>query len=58
MPQIFKPQDLIFQEDFERIDKFGIQTVIPRLSKVVDSKHLVFNLRLLTSGQYSFPYHY
>lgn len=58
MPKIFKQQDLIFQEDSDTIDKFRIQTVIPRLSKVVDSKHLIFDLRLLTSGQYSFPYHF
>lgn len=58
MPKIFKQQDLIFQEDSDTIDKFRISTVIPRLSKVVDSKHLVFDLRLLTSGQYSFPYHF
>jgi len=58
MPKIFKQQDLIFQEDSGTIDKFRIQTVIPRLSKAVDSKHLVFDLRLLTSGQYSFPYHF
>ena len=58
MPRIFKQQDLSFQEDSETIDKFRIQTVIPRLSKIVDSKHLVFDLRLLTSGQYSFPYHF
>ena len=58
MPKIFKQQDLIFKEDSGTIDKFRIQTIIPRLSKVVDSKHLVFDLRLLTSGQYSFPYHF
>jgi len=58
MPKIFKQQDLSFQDDSETIDKFRLQTVIPRLSRIVDSKHLVFDLRLLPCGQYSFPYHF
>lgn len=58
MPTIFNPKDLSFTENPDAIDKFKIQTVIPRLSKTVDSKHLVFDLRLLNPGQHSFPYHF
>lgn len=58
MPKIFEQKNLNFQEDPETIDKFKLQTVIPRLSKVVDSKHMVFDLRLLAPEQYSFPYHF
>ena len=58
MPKIFKQPDLSFQEDSDSIDNFRLQTVMPRLYKIMDSKHLVFDFRLLTSGQYSFPYHF
>jgi uncharacterized cupin superfamily protein len=58
MPKIIKQPDLSFQEDSDSIENFRLQTVMPRLHKIVDSKHLVFDFRLLPSGQYSFPYHF
>jgi uncharacterized cupin superfamily protein len=58
MPTIFQQSDLKFQEDTDSIDKFRIQTAIPRLSKLVGSKHLVFDVRVLPQGEYSFPYHF
>jgi uncharacterized cupin superfamily protein len=58
MPKIFKQQDVKFKEDSDSIDKFKIQMAFPRLSSTVDSKHLIFDLRLLNPGQYSFPYHF
>lgn len=58
MPKIFKQDSLNFEEDSGAIDKFKLHTVMPRLSQIVDSKHMVFDLRLLNPGQYSFPYHF
>ena len=58
MPKIFTTKEMKFQEDSTSIEKFKIQTAIPRLYKEVDSKHLVFDVRLLPPGQYSFPYHF
>lgn len=58
MPKIFKQEDVSFQEDANAIDNFRLQTVMPRLSKIVDSKHLVFDYRTLPPEQYSFPYHF
>jgi len=58
MPKIFKQTDLSFQEDSDSIDNFRLQTVMPRLYKIVDSKHLVFDFRALPPEQYSFPYHF
>jgi len=58
MPKIFKQTDLSFQEDSDSVDNYRIQTVMPRLYKIVDSKHLVFDYRTLPPEQYSFPFHF
>ena len=58
MPKILKKTDLYFQEDSDSIDNFRLQTVMPRLYKIVDSKHLVFDFRELPPEQYSFPFHF
>jgi uncharacterized cupin superfamily protein len=33
-------------------------TASPRLASVVNSRNLIFDLRLLNPGQFSFPYHF
>jgi len=37
---------------------FGLQTVLPNLCKQAGAKNLIFDIRTLPSGEYSFPYHY
>jgi uncharacterized cupin superfamily protein len=49
---------MIFKEETDSPDPFKIQTAFPELSALSDSKHLVFDIRLLNPGQYSFPYHF
>ena len=58
MPTIFKTKDLKFKEDQSSIENFRIQTALPRLSTVVKSEHMIFDVRLLNPGQFSFPYHF
>jgi hypothetical protein len=42
----------------EEGSQYDLLTLWPRLSKIIDSKHFVFDLRKLDSGKYSFPYHF
>jgi uncharacterized cupin superfamily protein len=58
MPTIFKSDELKFKEDQPSIENFKIQTADPRLSKIVKSEHLIFDIRLLNPDQFSFPYHF
>lgn len=58
MSIIFRNKDLQFEQDKSVIENFKIQTANPRLSKVVDSKQLVFDIRLLKPEQFSFPFHF
>jgi len=58
MPTIIKPNELEFKVDENSLPQFQLQTLIPRLHKIVDSKHLIFDIRLLEPGKYSFPYHF
>jgi uncharacterized cupin superfamily protein len=58
MATIFKRDQIEFKEDPNKIDNFRLFSASPRLSNVVNSKNLVFDLRMLNPGQYSFPYHF
>ena len=58
MPTIFTIEDLKFKEDPLSVDNFKILTAHPRLSKVAESEHLIFDIRLLNPDQFSFPYHF
>lgn len=58
MATIFKSEKIEFKEDQKVIDNYRLFTAVPRLSKVVDSKNLYFDLRMLNPGQFSFPYHF
>lgn len=58
MPTIINPDDSEYKNDPSALEQFDLLTLSPRLSKIVDSKHFVFDLRKLHSGKYSFPYHY
>jgi uncharacterized cupin superfamily protein len=58
MATIFKNDKIEFKEDPNKIDNYRLFTASPRLASVVNSSNLIFDLRLLNPGQYSFPYHF
>jgi len=58
MATIFKNETLDFKEDPGKIDNFRLFSATPRLSAAVKSKNLVFDMRQLNPGQFSFPYHF
>ena len=58
MATIFKNDKIEFKADINKIDNFRLFTASPRLSTTANSKNLIFDLRLLNPGQFSFPYHF
>jgi uncharacterized cupin superfamily protein len=58
MPTIINPDDSEYKNDSSALEQFDLLTLSPRLSRIVDSKHFVFDLRKLDTGKYSFPYHF
>jgi len=58
MPTIIKPEELEFRNDPNALPHFDILTLTPRLTKIVGSKHFIFDIRKLEPGKYSFPYHF
>jgi uncharacterized cupin superfamily protein len=58
MATIFRHDKIEFKEDTDKIDNFRLFTASPRLATVAGSKNLIFDLRLLNPGQFSFPYHF
>lgn len=58
MATIIKPNELEFKADHSALTQFDLKTLSPRLSTIVNSKHFMFDIRLLEPGKYSFPYHF
>ena len=58
MPTFIKPSALEYQNNPSDPAPFGLLTLTPRLSKITSSKQLIFDLRQLNPGKYSFPYHF
>jgi uncharacterized cupin superfamily protein len=58
MPTIIKPENFEFRSDSTSLEDFGLKTLIPRLGAISESKHLVFDIRQLDPGKFSFPYHF
>ncbi len=58
MPTFINPDEFEFKADPKALKSFGLLTLFPRLSKIVDSKHFAFDLRKLNPENYSFPYHF
>lgn len=58
MATVFESKDIEFKEDPYKIDHYRLFTSSPRFSSMVNSKNLIFDLRLLNPEQFSFPYHY
>ena len=58
MATIIHPEELEFSSNPSALTRFDLHTITPRLSKVTDAKQLIFDIRKLDPGKYSFPYHY
>jgi uncharacterized cupin superfamily protein len=58
MPTIFKPGQFEFKQGPFNKPPFSLLTLMPNLCKQADARHLVFDIRKLPPGGYSFPYHY
>jgi len=58
MPTIINPDSLDFKVNPDTLTDFNFKTLVPRLSGICNSKHLVFDMRQLEPGMYSFPYHF
>ena len=58
MPTIINPAELEFETNPNSLEAFDLLTITPRLSKLSDSQHLIFDIRKLNPGKFSFPYHY
>ena len=58
MATLFKHDQIEFKEDPGKIDHYHLFTATPRLGTVAKSKNLIFDLRLLNPGQFSFPFHF
>jgi uncharacterized cupin superfamily protein len=58
MPYIIQPDKLEFVQGEAPLDLFNWHTAVPRLSEMVKSKNLIFDIRSLDPGKYSYPYHF
>ena len=58
MPTIINPENLEYKKDPSAMNQFDLLTLSPRLSKITNSRHFIFDLRKLEAGKYSFPYHF
>jgi len=57
MANIFNDKNITYSLRQSPVPEFAWHTS-EKLSEVVRSKHLVFNMRSLDPGKYSFPYHF
>lgn len=58
MATLFRKQNIEYKEDPKTIEHFRLFTATPRLSQLVDSNNLMFDMRQLNPDEYSFPYHF
>ncbi len=58
MATLIRKDQIEFKEDSGKIENYRLFTASPRLSALVGSKNLFFDLRLLNPEQFSFPYHF
>ena len=58
MPTIINPDELQFVESKSILSEFKWHSCIPRLAEYTGSKHLIFDIRSLDPGKYSYPYHF
>jgi uncharacterized cupin superfamily protein len=57
MAYIFKKDDMTFELNQSPIPEFAWHSS-PKLSELVHSKHLHFDIKQLDPGKYSYPYHF
>ena len=57
MAHIFRSDNTIFELKKSPIEEFAWHTS-PKLSEIVQSKHLHFDMRQLDPDKYSYPYHF
>lgn len=57
MAHIFRNKDITYELKDSPIPEFAWHTS-PKLSELVQSKHLHFDIRRLDPGKYSYPYHF
>ena len=58
MATVFKSEHREFKEDANKIDNYRILSDITRLKKGIKPQNLNFDIRQLSPGQYSAPYHF
>jgi uncharacterized cupin superfamily protein len=58
MATFIKPSELKFTSNPVAPPQFDLLTLTPRLTKIADAKQLIFDVRQLNPGKYSFPYHF
>jgi uncharacterized cupin superfamily protein len=58
MATIINPEEFEFGNNSWAPAQFDLMTIMPRLSKATDAKQLIFDIRKLNPGKYSFPYHF
>lgn len=58
MATFIKPAELEYQSNPAAPSQFDLLTLFPRLSQASKSKQMIFDIRKLNPGKYSFPYHY
>jgi len=58
MPTIIKPDPSRFGYGPFNKPPFGLKTILPNLCREAMAKSIIFDIRELPAGQYSFPYHY
>jgi uncharacterized cupin superfamily protein len=58
MATILKCEQRDFKEGPRKIDNFRLFSDVSRLKNGINPKNLIFDLRLLNPGQFSFPYHF
>lgn len=58
MATFIKPSELEYQSNPTVPTQFDLLTLSPRLAKITIARQLIFDMRQLNPGKYSFPYHY
>ena len=58
MAKIINPAELEFGNNPSALTRFDLQTIMPRLSNTTNAKQMIFDIRRLNPGKYSFPYHF
>jgi len=57
MAQIYNEKNISYELKQSKVPEFSWNTS-QKLSEMVNAKHLKFDVRLLDSGKYSYPYHF